>query len=223
MLQRILPAEVVAVETRVDPVEATLYPEEEAAVARAVAKRRAEFTSARHCARLALAGLGLPPAPIVPGLRGAPQWPAGVVGSMTHCAGYRAAALAHSRDIATIGVDAEPHEPLPAEVLPLVTLPAERDMLATLAVTEPQVHWDRLLFATKEAVYKAWFPLTRRWLGFEDAVVTIEPGRSGRFTARILTSAGAEPAAFTGEYLTTDDFVLAAIAVPATGSDALRR
>jgi 4'-phosphopantetheinyl transferase EntD len=217
MLQQILPVEVVAVETRTDPAGVLLYPAEEAAVARAVAKRRAEFTSARHCARLALAQLGLPSAPIVPGPHGAPQWPVGVIGSMTHCLGYRAAALAHSRDIATIGVDAEPHEPLPGDVLHLVTLPAEREMLAALATAQPQVHWDRLLFTMKEAVYKAWFPLAQRWLGFEEAAITIEPGRPGRFTAQILTSVGAEPIAFTGRYLATDHLLLAAIATPAMG------
>jgi len=29
----------------------------------------------------------------------------------------------------------------------------------------PGPSWDRLLFSAKESVYKAWFPLTGRWLG----------------------------------------------------------
>ena len=45
--------------------------------------------------------------------------------------------------------------------------------------------WDRLLFSTKESVYKAWFPLAERWLGFEDARVTIDRDR-GSFAARLL-------------------------------------
>ena len=71
----------------------------------------------------ASARLGVPPAPILPGERGAPQWPAGYAGSITHCAGYRAAAVARTREMLTIGVDAEPHDVLPDGVLDHVSLP----------------------------------------------------------------------------------------------------
>ena len=94
VLAALPPAGIAAVEAFDDDIPARLFPEEEALVARSVDKRRREFTTARRCAREALARLGVPPAPILPGERGAPRWPAGVVGSMTHCAGYRAAAVA---------------------------------------------------------------------------------------------------------------------------------
>ena len=87
MIEEILPTEVAAVEAFDDPPGAMLYPEEEAVIARAVDKRQREFTTARVCARAALAALGLPPAPILPGQRGAPGWPNGVVGSMKHAPG----------------------------------------------------------------------------------------------------------------------------------------
>jgi 4'-phosphopantetheinyl transferase EntD len=216
ILARILPAEVAVEEALTDPPEVMLYPAEQAAVERAVAKRRAEFGTARHCARLALARLGLPPAPILPGPRGAPQWPAGVVGSMTHCVGYRAAALAHARDVRSVGVDAEPHEALPDGVLDLITSATERELLAGLAAVLPDVHWGRLLFSAKESVYKAWFPIAGRWLGFEEAELTIEPAAGeGAFSARILTAGPAEPAAFAGRFLVTDGLILTAISVPA--------
>ena len=142
----------------------------------AVDRRRAEFATVRSCARTALAKLGVPPAPILPGERGAPQWPAGVVGSMTHCDGYRAAVLARREQAASIGVDAEPHAPLPDGVLRLVARPEELDQLQRLAeCCEPEQHWDRLLFTMKESVYKAWFPLTGRWLDFQQASVRIDP------------------------------------------------
>ena len=99
MIEAILPAEAAAEEAFSDPPGVALFPEEEAVIAKAVDKRRREFTTARACARAALARLGLPPVPIVPGLRGAPQRPDGVVGSMTHCAGYRACAVARDRDL----------------------------------------------------------------------------------------------------------------------------
>lgn len=192
MISELLPESVVCVESRGDGLGdvAPLFPEEAAVVARAVEERRREFATVRACARSAMTTLGVPPQPVLPGERGAPRWPAGVVGSMTHCTGYRAAALARSDDLASLGIDAEPHGPLPDGVLRVVASPAERRHLHELAAREPGVHGDRLLFAAKEAVYKAWFPLTGRWLEFTDADVelTLDSGAepSGRFRARLL-------------------------------------
>ncbi len=173
MIGELVPAGVeVADATGPLPGEA-LLPEEELLVARAVGKRRAEFTTVRTCARIALGRLGLPPGPLLSGSKREPLWPAGVVGSITHCDGYRAAAVARADLLASIGIDAEPHEALPVGILDRVSLPAERAHLRELP---PGVHWDRLLFSAKESVYKTWFPLTRRWLGFEDAALLISPG-----------------------------------------------
>jgi 4'-phosphopantetheinyl transferase EntD len=223
MVEEILPPVVMAVEAYDDPPGVPLFPEEEAAVRRAVDKRRREFTTARHCARTALARLGLPPAPIVPGPRGAPRWPDGVVGSMTHCAGYRAAALGHARDLFTVGLDAEPNEPLPDGVLDVISLPDERLRLPGLAAEAPEVCWDRLLFSAKESVYKAWFPLTGRWLGFEDAELTFDAA-STSFSARLLVPGpaigGAECPGFAGRFLVRDGLVVTAIAVLEPGGAA---
>ena len=218
MIEEILPPEVATAEAFDDGAPAVLFPAEEAAMARAVPKRRREFTTGRACARAALAKLGLPPAPIVPGLRGAPQWPAGVTGSITHCAGYRASAVAHLKDLAGIGLDAEPNAPLPDGVLERIAVPQEQAWLPGLAAAVPGVSWDRLLFCAKESVYKAWFPLTRRWLGFEQAVITVDP-QDGVFTAELLEPAealdGRRLASFAGRWLARDGLMLAAITVPA--------
>jgi 4'-phosphopantetheinyl transferase EntD len=195
VLASLLPAAAVAVEAFEDDPAAVLFPEESALLAKAVDKRRREFTTARVCAHRALRGLGLPPAPILPGLRGAPGWPEGVVGSITHCAGYRAAAVARASELCTIGIDAEPNEANPQGVTREITVSAEEGWLATLTATRPAVHWDRLLFSAKESVYKAWFPLAQRWLGFEDAALTIDPGSAPVGLAPALAAAGSPPAA----------------------------
>ena len=216
MLDEIVPPQVVAVEAFDDPDDLQLYPEEQAVLQKAVASRRIEFGTARWCARQALAKLGLPPAPILPGLRGAPGWPSGVVGSMTHCAGYRAAALAHSREVATIGIDAEPHTALPDGVGDVIASHAEQRALAELAGAAPEVFWDKLLFSAKEATYKAWFPLTQRWLGFNDAVIRINAA-DGTFTARLLVPGpvlgGRQLTEFSGRWLARDGLVITSIAV----------
>jgi 4'-phosphopantetheinyl transferase EntD len=164
----------------------TLLPEEEAAMASAVETRRREFATVRLCARRALARLGMPAVPLVPTgappwARAAPVWPPGFVGSMTHCEGYRAAAVARATGAASLGVDAEPHAPLPGDVLAVIALPEERRALAALAGTHPVLAWDRVLFSAKESVFKAWFPLTGRWLDFRDCLVDIDAA-GGTFT-----------------------------------------
>ncbi|MEU9508938.1 4'-phosphopantetheinyl transferase superfamily protein [Micromonospora sp. NPDC048170] len=217
MIEQILPSAVAVAESFTDPAGLTLFPEEEALVARSVEKRRREFTTVRHCARLALDELGLAPVPIVSGARGAPVWPGGVVGSMTHCEGYRAAVLGRTAAFATLGVDAEPHAPLPDGVLDAIALPAERVRTATLGAAHPSTCWDRLLFSAKESVYKAWFPLTGRWLDFSEADIVIDP--AGTFEARLLVPGpvlGGEPVTgFAGRFLVERGLVVTAISIPA--------
>jgi len=218
MIEEIFPAAVASAEMFDDPPGVELFPEEEALLTRAVGKRRREFTTARACARSALAQLGVAPVPILPGERGAPGWPAGIVGSITHCAGYRAAAVAPVRDVLAIGMDAEPDGPLPDGVLKAVSLPGERARLGDLATTAPGTNWDRLLFCAKEATYKAWFPLARRWLGFEDADITISPA-DGTFRVSLLVPApaigGSPLAGFAGRWMARDGLILTAITVTA--------
>ncbi len=217
MLERILPPSVAVVSAGDDIPGASLFAEEERALGRAVDKRRREFTTARACARAALAELGLPAQAIPTGPRGAPRWPDGIVGSITHCDGYRACAVARDTDLATIGVDAEPNASLPDGLLADIALPEELPALAALAREEPSVSWDRLLFSAKESVYKAWFPLAGRWLGFEDATVSIDRS-AGTFLARLLVPGPAlgegELQGFSGRWLARDGLVLTAIARP---------
>jgi 4'-phosphopantetheinyl transferase EntD len=220
VIEKILPDAVASSEAFDDPPDAVLFPEEKALISRAVEKRRREFRTVRHCARRALDQLGLPPVAVLSGEHREPVWPPGVVGSMTHCTGYRAAAVAHRRDVLTVGIDAEPHEPLPADVAGAIALDEELAGLAKLAAVQGAVCWDRVLFCAKETVYKAWFPLTHRWLGFEQASITIDPpviGHiEGTFSARLLVTgpmiAGEQLTGFDGRWLISDGLVITAIA-----------
>ncbi|MFD9700578.1 4'-phosphopantetheinyl transferase [Lentzea sp. NPDC059081] len=212
MLEQLLPPPIAAAERYDDGQPADLFPEEEALVANAVPKRRSEFGSARACARDAMRQLGVDPVPILSGPKREPQWPAGLVGSLTHCAGYRAAALARDTDFATIGIDAEPHAPAPEGVLGAIAIQAELDRMPGLRAEDPKICWDRLLFSAKESTYKAWFPVTRRWLGFEDADITLSA--DGTFHSRILLP-DAPVAGFAGRWLVQGDVLVTAIAVPA--------
>jgi 4'-phosphopantetheinyl transferase EntD len=209
VIEELLPDVVATAETFDDPPEATLFDAEAVEIAKAVAKRRREFTSGRWCAHRAMRALGVQPVPLLRGERGAPQWPAEVVGSITHCAGYRGAAVARRRQLRSVGIDAEQHEPLPDGVLDVVSLPEEREHIAELSTRDPDICWDRILFSCKESVYKTWYPVTGEWLGFEDA--ELEFG-AGSFTARLHKSA-AGLTGFSGRWLVRDGLVLSAIAL----------
>jgi 4'-phosphopantetheinyl transferase EntD len=221
VIEEILPPGVIAVDTREERLDIELFPAEQTALGQAVEKRRREFVTARACAREALARLGMPPSPIATGERGQPLWPEGVVGSITHCATYRACALAHAHELAGVGIDAEPHAPLPDGVLGQIARAEERPRLAQLALAEPGVCWDRLLFCAKETVYKVWFPIAQCWLGFEDATFTFDPvGHT--FQARLLKSwpdvGRCFPQALEGRWLIREGLTLTAIALPHHGN-----
>jgi 4'-phosphopantetheinyl transferase EntD len=128
--------------------------------------------------------------------------------------------VARADRLASIGIDAEPDAELPAGILDRVALPAEVSHLGTLPAG---VHWDRLLFSAKESVYKAWFPLARRWLGFEDAALLFTPGPDptrGTFTANLLVDdlpvLGGRPLrTLHGRYAVVGDLLGTAIALSA--------
>ncbi|MCL6289106.1 4'-phosphopantetheinyl transferase superfamily protein [Streptomyces sp. ID03-2B] len=234
MIELLLPADVSCAATRAESVpDGTLFPEEEALIAKSVAKRRNDFATARACARRAMAGLGLPPVAVLHGHRGRPLWPEGIVGSLTHCDGYRAAALARAKDVLSLGIDAEPHAPLPSGVRELVTLPAERERIGPSAPegsdeeTTGEIHWDRVLFSAKESVFKTWYPVTGLELDFTEADLTFHrtdgPGgddgarggvaAEGSFAARLLLTDPALPTTLHGLWRIEDGIVATAVLV----------
>ncbi|WP_328537728.1 4'-phosphopantetheinyl transferase family protein [Streptomyces sp. NBC_00344] len=199
-----------------------LFPAEVQIMETAGDKRRREFAGVRVCARSALLSLDMPPVPLLPGPRGEPGWPAGIVGAMTHCTDYRAAAVARRAEgVASVGIDAEPCAQLPEVAMAMVATAREADHLETLACRWPQVPWGRLLFSAKESVFKAWYPLARCPLDFLETEVELwmDSGvHAGTFTAAVL-----RPGPFatvTGRWRITREVILTATtvgAVPATG------
>ncbi|MET8651096.1 4'-phosphopantetheinyl transferase Npt [Nocardia aurea] len=219
MIENILPNGVASAELLAYPDDLKPHPAEEHLIAKSVDKRRRDFVGARYCARQALEQLGEPAVAIGKGERGMPLFPRGIVGSLTHCDGYRAAALAHKLRFRSVGIDAEPHGALPEGVLDSVSLPQEREWLGA---TSTGLHLDRLLFCAKEATYKAWFPLTLRWLGFEDAHITFtvdelsDDAGSGTFHSALLipgqtTDGGVPLTSFDGRWVIGDGLILTAI------------
>src|SRR5204862_5385734 len=101
--------------------------------------------------------------------------------------------------------------PLPADVIRLIATDGERRELA--ALTPAGVCWDRVLFSAKESIFKAWFPLTGRWLDFLEARVVLDPVRRA-FSAELLVS---DPigARWEGQFRIVEGLVLTAVALMA--------
>jgi len=160
---------------------AHLYPAEASCIAGAVPARRREFALGRQCARRALADLGIRDFPLLQGKDRAPIWPAGVVGSLTHCGNIGAAAVARADRIAALGIDIETAVPLGEDLYRLVCLPEEMARLAALPEAMRGVT-AKLLFSAKESVFKCFYPLTGVFLDFLDCEICLEE-ESGEFTA----------------------------------------
>lgn len=225
MIQELVPTSVVVVETFADVDGEVVFPGEEDLVAEAVECRRREFVTTRRCAREALARLGYPPAAIRRGPKREPLWPPGVVGSVTHTVNFRAVAVAYRSVLASIGIDAEPDEPLPEAVEESVITRSEHDMLVALRRDVPTLDWGRLVFSAKESIYKAWYPLTGRWLGFDDARVMIDP--KGVFSAKLLvdgsrTDGGPPLTEVSGRFLAHCGLIATAVTVPRKDRHAAR-
>ena len=190
-----------------------LHPLEQIIVSQAIAKRRAEFGDARWCAHEALQELGMSAdEPILKGERGMPLWPHGIVGALAHTDGFRAAVAAPTSHLLSVGLDVEPAEALPEGVIDTIARKSEFSQLEHLrasGVTCP----DRLLFCAKEATYKAWFPITRRWLGFEQAEIDLR--EDGTFISYLLVRPTPVPF-ITGRWQMKDGYVLASTFIPAT-------
>ncbi len=206
LLRAVLPANVVVVEALADDPEVALPPEEAGAVFRAVESRRREYATTRRCAREVLAALGHPAAVLPRGERGEPLWPTGVVGSLTHCAGYRAAAA--STRLTGLGIDAEPEGPLPPGTSSLVVCDDEIEVHTRRDIPR---HWERILFSAKESAFKAWYPSARRWAEFTDARVTLAP--EGSFRVEVLVP-GTPVDVFDGRWALVAGLVLTAVTVP---------
>lgn len=179
-----------------------------------VNRRREEFAAGRTCARQALAELGVAPQPVLQGNAREPLWPRGVVGSITHCAGYCAAAVAFRGVFCAIGVDAELNEPLPPGVLLTVARASERAWLEQFG-SNGAICWDRLLFSIKESVYKVWYPLEKSWLDFHEAEIVVDPERH-TFEAKLLRETSACPRVLTGCFTMTHSYLLSGIAICTT-------
>ena len=203
-----------------------LHPQERAYVSDAVPLRRVQFADARACARNALTDLtghGHADTVIGKGERGMPLFPRGTVGSLTHTTGFRAAVVARTDTLKSVGVDSEVAKPLPDGVSDAVLTPRDLQHIAAVQRHGQQhvQHHERdpkfssaenilgtVVFSAKEALYKSWFPLARVFLDFGEA--DIELHHDGTLTAFVHhdVASGVVPRRIPGRWMVGSGYVV---------------
>lgn len=194
------------------------------ALRRAASRRQIEFLAGRYCAQRAVLGaLSIDPGTLPVGEGGAPRWPHGVVGSITHSRRLASAAVARRSDAAAIGIDSEAIMAAAQadEVRPLIVQPGELALAVGGGRGEREAL--TLLFSAKESVYKGLYASVGRYFDYLDVVVTLDP--AGEFEARLevdLAPALPAGARFRGRYAIDDAHVHTALVLPAAGRAAVR-
>jgi 4'-phosphopantetheinyl transferase EntD len=180
-------------------------PEEETLIDKAVKKRQREFRAGRHCARQALRRLAQPEQAILRDDNRAPVWPSGIIGSITHCRDMCLAACANEGELVGLGVDAEPLLPLSQGVEKYIHSEYEQQFMKE----NPELP-ERLIFSAKESLYKAFYPLMRRYFGFLSVELEIEPA-SGSIQYRPATATEVvfpDRVKFDGRFLITENHLI---------------
>ena len=139
---------------------------------RAVRSRQRGYVAGRHCASTSLASAGARDAhgAMHTGAFGAPQWPAGFTGSITHSAHIAAALVAPLSQWRSVGIDCEPViDPSTAAYVAERIVPEQRDVAWTGPVHRPLSFEETLTigFAAKESIYKCLNPLVHEFFGFD--------------------------------------------------------
>lgn len=191
-----------------------LLPEEAAALPHARSARILEYRAGRHCARVALARLGVTGFPVLRAPDRTPVWPEGFVGSIAHTRkegrGWCGAAVARSGEVRSVGLDAELEGPLQPNLWERVLSSTEREWL----FREPEAargDLAKLVFSAKESTYKCLYPLSRHFLEFHDVEIALSSG--GEFRATLLVEAAPFHAGqtFTGRHVRRDGLVVTAM------------
>lgn len=194
----------------------SLYPEELDCIRNASTSRQLEFAAGRCYARKALVQLGIKEFPLLIGDGRAPIWPKGVIGSLSHASKIAAVAVTRStNENACLGLDIEKVDRLSPKLWKMIFTSSERMFLENLP-PDLALPAATTLFAVKEAFYKAQFPQTGAWLGFQDVSVELVQ-ESQSFTIALLkplNSFWAQDASFSGKFTRFSHFVAAGLFVP---------
>lgn len=166
-----------------------LVANERLAVASAIGRRQQEFAAGRMAARAAMLRLGRKPEPVPMKSDRSPNWPSGLVGSISHSQTTCVAVVALDCSWQSVGVDVEPDLSLSADLWDSILTPEEMRRVRQIP-NEFQGRWAMRVFCAKEAYYKWVYSRVRTVLDFHDVVIDIDATMEGsRFSVRLLHNA----------------------------------
>ena len=155
---------------------------------KAVDKRRKEFFLGRLAAFRALQALGVNPEPVLKGEQREPLWQEGIVGAITHKADTAIAVVARKTATCGVGVDLEGlDKPVNFRISKKVCTASEQDWLSE--IPDEKDKRLKMIFSAKEAGFKAFFPIQKIYLGYQEAELTWRD-ETERFSGVLLKSAG---------------------------------
>ena len=204
----------VVVETGVPgQIEGELFEQEAACIERAVDKRREEFAAGRLLARRALEKLGFAPSPLLPAEDRSPIWPEGIAGTITHTRNFCAVAVAPQSKSLCLGLDIEDGSPLKDELAERICTPRELEWIAANTSTDAERgRLGKLVFSAKEAFYKCQYPLTKRFLEFEEVELDLDlEARSFKAVVRPDKDDLPRDVRLTSRFLYLGEFVICAV------------
>ena len=137
--------------------------------------RKEHYRSGRICAGEVLSKLGTIGQPVLrdPQTR-EPLWPEGISGAITHSGNWAAAAAGKTSDVLGIGIDLEDLErQVDSRISRHVCIPEEQKWLQECGEECLEQNL-KIIFSTKESIFKAFFPYTRTYLHFHDARILME-------------------------------------------------
>jgi 4'-phosphopantetheinyl transferase EntD len=173
--------------------------------------RRRELENGRQVAKRALAALGVAASDLPIGKDRAPQWPEGIVGSLSHAGSYVAAAVARSSAVAALGIDVEVDGGLDPRLWGgFLNAPEQARLLSVSPALRSAEA--KLLWCIKEAAIKA----ARRRV--EPPEIEVEPESSSEGVALWRIGFGIATAGrpcWHGRSIRSQGFVLAAVTVEA--------
>ena len=216
ILESLFPKFVVTEETNLNASLGNIYPEEEIFIQNVAPKRKIDFVAGRVCARKALSRLGIDKFPIIMSKDRSPIWPEHVVGTISHTQGYCGAAVALKSSTKSVGLDIECVDRLNNKCWYLICTDQEHQWIKSLPKIRQNI-LAALIFSAKECFYKCQYPVSQKWAGFHDAVISLDHSlNEGEFEIKLIkdiSTSFAKGNFFKGKYVFYNRFVFAGMAL----------
>lgn len=154
LAHRLFPGTSVLVRTGLsEPEPSALSTEERAAVAQASPKRVDDYCRGRAAAHRLLEALDVRCASLLNDIDGVPQWPRGIVASLSHTQGLAVACGASAQRVRALGIDAEPTDRVLSSMAWRYVFCEHESVALTALPAMLREDWAMRLFSLKESAY----------------------------------------------------------------------